>query len=337
MCLYTKSEKSDFLYGITLFISLYGGLTIILRLVSSYLINIYFKFKYRSNQFSSKFSFSKIKQTFSYKIFLFCQDAMKIQSMKQLNLFKNIYRRTPDDIKRQRIATRTYLICLIGKMILLKNFIFLSLNQLVLIFVLCLFTSLNNGIVTTIVPKPSLTTYNSLEMIYSSTLRCPCANSTISYRRFISFLPIFHQICSSGFVQNDWISVLKSSRNGGVYYDWRNRAYIQFEILSNLCQLANETIHSVIDKFLSQLFISSSLINEEDFNQQISKYFDQFYQSTIYNFDLMKDIVQLYLQVNQFHVGVPETTETYYDPALIINIITNQTNHDQQTQVPSSL
>ncbi|UJR19493.1 hypothetical protein I4U23_022622 [Adineta vaga] len=303
MCTYTRTDRADLIYAITLFISLYGGLIIILRLVSSYIINAYFKFKYLSTGNLRRQKTNKFKT---------------VQAMKQLNLFKTIQERTEANIKQQRIVTRIYLSLLFGS-----------------ILIICLSTSLSNDIVKVTVPNPSLTTYNSLEMIYSTTLRCPCTNQTISYRTFISFSPTFHQICSSGFVHNDWITVvMKNSRNGGVDYDWRNKAYIQFRILSNICQLANKTINSAIDKFLSQFFISSSVINEMDFNAQLSTYFNQFYQSTIYNFDLTKDIIQLILQVNQFHVGAPAISDgDSLDLGLVIDILANETNNDQNAQV----
>ncbi|CAF1056836.1 unnamed protein product [Adineta steineri] len=49
ICTYTTTNRKNLSYGITLLISLYGGLIIILRLVASYSINILFKWKYHSN------------------------------------------------------------------------------------------------------------------------------------------------------------------------------------------------------------------------------------------------------------------------------------------------
>ncbi|CAF1529865.1 unnamed protein product [Adineta ricciae] len=151
--------------------------------------------------------------------------------------------------------------------------------------------------------KPSLITYNSLEAKYFTSLRCPCTNETIPYRKLISFSPVFHQICSSGFTTDDWIFTMISSIGNSDDYDWRQRAYRQFQILSDLCQLANKTIHAAIDRFLTQFFIVSSVMNENDFNQQIQTYIYQINQSTIYNFDLMRNIIQLIQQVNQFYEG----------------------------------
>ncbi|UJR17612.1 hypothetical protein I4U23_004508 [Adineta vaga] len=304
ICTYTTTGHTNLSYGITLFISLYGGLIIILRLIASYLIHVLFKCKDRSNNFNEN---PGHQNTNMFEL---------IQSVKQLNLFKNINNRTESSIKQQRIITRVYLILLLG-----------------FICIICLFTSLNSEVVTITVPYPSLTTYRSLEMSYSTTLQCPCSNKTIPYRRFLSFSPVFHPICSSGFIHYDWIYLMEQSRNNEISYDWRNKAYIQFQLLADLCQLAKKTIDAVMERSLSQFFIASSITNEIDFNQQLYTFLDHIYQSTVYNFDLTKDIVQLTLQVNQFHVGIPKIWTIYGDPGLLINIIRNKTNHYQGAQM----
>ncbi len=58
LCTYTTTDKINFSYGITLFISLYGGLIMILRLIVPFLMNVLMKLKYNSinrHQHSSKY------------------------------------------------------------------------------------------------------------------------------------------------------------------------------------------------------------------------------------------------------------------------------------------
>ena len=85
-----------------MFISLYGGLIIILRLIAPILIRL----------------FVKVKQALvDNNIYLLCENIQPkkfVRLMKQLNLFKHIERRTEDDIKQQKITTRIYLILLSG-------------------------------------------------------------------------------------------------------------------------------------------------------------------------------------------------------------------------------
>ena len=47
-CTYTKTSQTNFLNAITLLVSLYGGLTIILRLIAPLFISLSFKFQHRS-------------------------------------------------------------------------------------------------------------------------------------------------------------------------------------------------------------------------------------------------------------------------------------------------
>ncbi|UJR07421.1 hypothetical protein I4U23_011707, partial [Adineta vaga] len=297
MCTYTTRNRVNLSIAITLFISLYGGLIIILRFVASYFIDILSKLKDHSNPQNT--------QTFS-----------SIQAMKQLNLFKNIHDRTGASIRQQRIITRIYLIFLFGS-----------------ISILLLFTTLSNEITTITISNPSIIIYKSLENIYSTTLRCPCSNKTISHQTFMSFSPTFHQICSSGFIDDAWIKMLKSSRNYYVSNDWSNKANQQFQLLSDLCRLANRTIIDAIDRFLSQVFIASSIMNEMDFNKQLNSSINQFYQSTLYHFEFQKNIIELIMQVDQLYAGIFIIGSDYSNIGLIVNVITNETNNDTTSQI----
>jgi len=80
---------------------LYGGLVIILRLLTPFTIKIFWESK---NQNCLIF----------HRINL-------IRSIKQLNLFKLANQRTEIDLKQQRLTTRLYLTLLIGKFNLRKE------------------------------------------------------------------------------------------------------------------------------------------------------------------------------------------------------------------------
>ena len=98
MCTYTTTTRTVLSYAITLFISLYGGLIIILRLISSYIIDLFVKCTNRANN---------------------ADEFKLIEWIKRLNLFKKAAERTDEATKRQRIITRFYLILLIGKVTLI--------------------------------------------------------------------------------------------------------------------------------------------------------------------------------------------------------------------------
>lgn len=142
----------------------------------------------------------------------------------------------------------------------------------------------------------------------------------------MSFSPTFHQICSSSFVHEYWMRILQyqspPSNN-----DWTNRAFMEFQLLSNICQLAKRTINNAIKRFLSQPFIVSTVMNEINFERQFNASINQFYQATIYNFDIQKSIIELIMQIDQFYLGSTfwGSSNAYAD--LIVNTITNEANN----------
>ncbi|CAF1165707.1 unnamed protein product [Adineta ricciae] len=295
MCTYTITTRTVLSYAITLFISLYGGLIIILRLISSHIIDLLVKYANRANN------------TGELKL---------VERIKRLNLFKKAAERTEEAIKRQRIITRFYLISLIGS-----------------ICILCLFTSLASETMTKIVSKPSLSTYNSLESIYSATLRCPCSKKAIPYQIFLTTSLRFHQICSSGFVQNDWIKILRNSGFSITESDWSNNVGTEFRVLSDFCQLANKTIEDATNRFLSQVYIASFAMNQHDFHRELSSIAKQFYQSTLYNFNSLKNFQQLIIQVDQFYQGSIQASFIFYYNGLTVNIITDEISNRQTAKM----
>ncbi|CAF0999681.1 unnamed protein product [Adineta steineri] len=299
-CTYTTTDQIDFSYAITLFISLYGGLIIILRLIASFLINFIFKCHPRNRIINLR--------PLQIHIHSF------VKSMKRLNLFKNVDERMENSIKQQKLITRVYLVLLTGS-----------------ILILLFFNSLSTQTITIIDRYPSLNAYNELQIMYTNTVKCPCSKMTIPYRTFISIFPVLHQVCSSDFITDRWISILNQSITNGISIDWRNRAFSQAQLLSNLCQLANETINDAINRFLSQYFITSSVLTENEFDEQINSTFNQFFQTTTVYFGLLVQTVRLLMQVDQPFMG-PMQVDTELSSNLITNNVKNTINNQQLLQ-----
>ena len=113
-CTYTTTNTINYSYAITLFISLYGGLILMLRSISSFLINILSKLKCRSTN-----RISLLALLASWKIGL----QKCIQWMKQLNLFKVATLRTKKDIKQQKLTTHVYSISLLSMITLYSAYV----------------------------------------------------------------------------------------------------------------------------------------------------------------------------------------------------------------------
>ena len=261
-CTYTITDQINYSYAITLFISLYGGLIMLLRLISPLIIKTISKFSHRQTNRISLVSCKMYLQT--------------------LNLFKKSDKRTDDDIKHQKIITRVYLILL-----------------LITITVLLLFNSFDTQTVTISISNPSLETYIDLQQSYSHTLRCPCSTMAIPYHKFMKFSPVLHQVCSSDFTTQKWLKILQQSATLYAELDWRNRAYQQFNLLSKLCQLANETVLNAINKFLLQSFVVSNMLTETDFDLQLGQNFEHLYQSTTIYFSHLINAIDLHIQIDQ--------------------------------------
>ena len=95
ICTYTERKKINISYSVTLLLGLYSGLTILLRLLAPFLVEIYSKCR-----------------CCPMSIGLHCSTF--IAKMKRLNLFKSMDKRTPADVRLQRIITRIYLVLLAG-------------------------------------------------------------------------------------------------------------------------------------------------------------------------------------------------------------------------------
>ncbi|CAF3662865.1 unnamed protein product [Adineta steineri] len=281
---------------------LYGGLTIILRLIAPFLINIWLKCHLRNRNVFHVPNMIHIRKLGQY--------------LKRLNLFKKSDQRAENNIKQQRISTRVYLILLFGS--------FLT---------LLLFTSLSTGMVPTTEPKPSLTTYKDLQDKYSKTLKCPCSNVTIPHHKFVSLLPVLHQVCTSDFVTEKWLSLLKDIKTRHNSVDWRNRAFSQFHLLSDLCELANKTINDAIRRFLLQSFIVSNVLSEADFANQLNVTLEQFFQSTTHYFDLFIKTVQILMQVDQPYPGQNGVNSMVAENENPIGIFTGEPGSEWEVQI----
>ncbi|CAF1013972.1 unnamed protein product [Adineta ricciae] len=286
-CSYITTARTNFPYAITMFISLYGGLIIILRLIAPFLFEIFLKFK---------------QVVEDENLFILCHNIHPkklFQSIQQVNLYKHIEKRSEEDIRKQRLITRVYLILLA-----------------VSFTILLIFTSLSTEIVTITESNPSLLTYEELQIVHTNTLQCPCSTTTIPYENFLSLSPVLHQVCSSDWVSDRWLSILQRVVDYNTE-DWRNRAYLQFKLLSNLCQLAKNTIDDAVHHFLSQSLIIASVLSKIEFHTQLDATLNQFSQSTITSFGSLVNIARLFTQVDQFYLGSRKNNwDTIQDPFL---------------------
>ena len=169
--------------------------------------------------------------------------------------------RSNNDVKFQRISTRTFIICF-----------FLALT------VLISYIAVQNITYTVTIENPSTTQFNSLYQKYQGSLQCPCTTSSIEYDKFISVQPISrHPICSSDFINTSspWLTIDYPGFQFKTYYvnyfpnnadDFRHVASPFFQAIKALCELAVQTIDAELLTFKSTSFITPKLVS----NQQLT-------------------------------------------------------------------
>ncbi|CAF4013013.1 unnamed protein product [Adineta steineri] len=145
----------------------------------------------------------------------------------------------------------------------------------------------------------------------------------IPHRHFISLSPRFHQICTSDLLDERWISLLKEDKRADDVNDWRNRAFTQFTLLSNLCELARKTANDSIDRFLLESFVSADLVRETELSIQINLTLQQFFTSTIYPFEILNNLTHLLMQVDQPFMGVVMGHGFGYMPNLLMTDVSD--------------
>ena len=174
-------------------------------------------------------------------------------------------------------------------------------------------------------PNPSLTTYSELQTLHAGSLKCTCSVTAIPYESFTLLSALSHQVCSSDFVSDRWLSILNVAIVINTHKDWRNKAYAEFKLLSDLCQLANKTIEDFITEFRLRSYIASNMITEDDFNVQFNATFDDFINSILVYFNALIETVKLTIQVDQPFMAANTDVFTKFDTDLTLEISLDQT------------
>ena len=258
-CIYTEKKQAKSMLEICLtVISLIGGLTVSLRLFTKILINFIIKIM-------SKICKNRAQQSeneAAAAVVLNWRDRLKSMIKKlfdliiNLNIFPPHYFECGIDqttVKRfGQQATHLYLILLISS--------FAS---------LIIYTIIRQQIQTNEFNKPSFDRYNELIETYGEHLKCSCSSVASTYDQFVQIEPIFHPICSSSFVSDEFIDDL---RINSVYKqrDYRGIISAHIQYLQGLCQMSIDTVNNTKEQFLSSLFLTKYLLSNNEFEKLIN-------------------------------------------------------------------
>ncbi|CAF3582183.1 unnamed protein product, partial [Adineta steineri] len=266
----------------TALLGLYGGLSVVLRLLIPYVIG--FIVRYFSKTPPQHPSIDIVTTTQTWK--------QRTQTLSSL-------REQPSDIKQQLWTTRIYITLLILALIILT-----------------LYGMLSFEIKLIQVNKPSFSTVQQLQtqsqINLISSLQCPCTQLTVPYGQFIQFQPSYHQVCSSGFVSGRWTGALHGLQfllpSGAVASSMSDSdfAFTQplFVFLKALCDFSNETIVNALQTFEQIQLVGTQLLTVDEFTKQISAVIITFELETKNTFLHFLQLLRNITHVNQILAGL---------------------------------
>ncbi|UJR11678.1 hypothetical protein I4U23_015859 [Adineta vaga] len=176
----------------------------------------------------------------------------------------NLFRSGIEDeivIQRERRSTRLYL------------FLFIT-SLTILVF----YYSITRSTQTILIKTPSFEEYSLRSKTIS--LQCPCQTIAIKYGFFLEIKPIYHGLCQSDLISNEFIHDLykfyEQTWNNSIPTDFYRIGVFQFQTLRTFCQLTQQTIEYNLEKFFQTEYVQSYLISSKFFQSQISDHFNDF-------------------------------------------------------------
>ena len=184
-------------------------------------------------------------------------------------MFKSPLRRQPSDIKQQRWMTRIHILCLCLGVVILAFYAILSVEK----------KSIQ-------VNAPAMETamYLQSQSEFNSSLRCPCANINTPIGQLLHIQPIYHQVCSSDFVNRNgdgWIWYLRALLQVHISdipehsNDFR-KCYQSFYLLANMCDLISKTIATSLQRFEKSQLVTNQLLSLDFFENQVNTIVKEF-------------------------------------------------------------
>ena len=214
--------------------------------------------------------------------------------IRTFNLFKNANQRSEEQLKRQRLSTRL--------------FILLSLISLFILLFYTLFDSVTHSFT---IQNPTNEQVNFFFEKYSAGLQCPCKSKSITYKDFTSSQLVSHSICGSVFITSTyWLNIdypITSPDDPIVRTeidDFRHIASPLFQTLASFCQLTRQTIEVELLTYNSTIYISPNLIGKEAFQRQTNQSIVSFKEKTARSFLSSLRLINQMIHLNQLSSGL---------------------------------
>ena len=248
LCLYTSIQRYTLLETISLTIGVIGGMTSVLGFLTPFLIRL----------------ITKQKKDLIRPV-LSSQDKIRLATLylgRQARSF-NLFRHS-NKTHLEILFTRIYLV------------MFVTVNAIIIFY-----TSLTFTMQSITVHLPTYDQFGQLDAKYNQTLVCPCSTLAIAHQTFVSLDPRLHQICTSDFITESWITFI----NYGLLFshesnDFRRSSSHLCDALRMLCQLSRRSVDERVSSFGQTLFVSNQALNEVRLQEQINAILQQSIQSS---------------------------------------------------------
>ncbi|CAF4233305.1 unnamed protein product, partial [Adineta steineri] len=153
----------------------------------------------------------------------------------------------PFIIRRGILSTRLYSILVIISLITLITY-----------------TSLSNRIENKTVILPSQSIYEDLQKKYTGSLQCSCTQVSIPCGNFVQTSPLFHQVCSSNFISQQWINFIFQTNSISIWsIDVRTSLSAMWQLIRAFCQSSINIITDALNQFNSSPLVNTMLLTED--------------------------------------------------------------------------
>ncbi|UJR10950.1 hypothetical protein I4U23_015135 [Adineta vaga] len=208
-----------------------------------------------------------------------------IRKIRELNLFSSNPFWTPSlNSSEQILSTRLFLF-----------FLFISLLTVIT------YTSLIIRTHSITLEKFTRQDFEQLQSQYPTTINVPCSQVANPYHKFIHLSPKFHPVCSSSFVENQWISSLfLPNKTFDNVLDFRTFLFAQFQSLALLCQTAIQAVNDGLRTFNSTQLVTGQVFSRPEFNEIVDVITTNFQDNLLANENRTTNVILLAITQNGF-------------------------------------
>ncbi|CAF1403149.1 unnamed protein product [Adineta ricciae] len=191
-----------------------------------------------------------------------------IRKIREFNLFSSNPFWTPSlNLSEQILSTRLFLF-----------FLFVSLVSVIT------YTSLIIRTHSITLDKFTRDDFERLQSQYPTTINVPCTQAANPYYKFTQLSPRFHPVCSSPFVEAQWISSLfLPNQTFDNALDFRTFSFAQFQSLALLCQIAIQAVNDGLRTFNSTHLVTGQVFSRAEFNEIVDVVTSNFQANLIEN------------------------------------------------------